>query len=79
VLKAFCFSPLKADAEAIPWIFFTVHSHEQITVKILEFYQAHFDLLVSNGLTLGEMLRRRYYNVNQNFNSKTYFTQRSHF
>jgi hypothetical protein len=28
-----------------------VHSHELITVKILEFYPAHVDLLVTNGLS----------------------------
>jgi hypothetical protein len=28
---------LKADRQAHPWIFFTVQSHELITVKILEF------------------------------------------
>ncbi len=29
-----------------------MHSHKLITVKILEFYPAHFDLMVTNGLML---------------------------
>jgi hypothetical protein len=36
--------------ESILGFFFTVHSHKLITVKILEFYPAHFDLMVTNGL-----------------------------
>jgi hypothetical protein len=50
VLKAFCFLLLKTDPQANPWIFFTVHSHELMPVKILEFYPAHFNILVTNGL-----------------------------
>ncbi len=50
MIKTFCFFLLKVDRQAQPWIFFTGHSHELITVKILEFYPAHFDLMVTNGL-----------------------------
>jgi hypothetical protein len=52
MIKTFYFLLLKADRQAHPWIFFTVHSHELITVKILEFYPAHFDLMVTNGLNV---------------------------
>jgi hypothetical protein len=50
IKTSFCFLLLKVDRQAHPWIFFTVHSHELITVKILEFYPAHFDLMVTDGL-----------------------------
>ena len=68
MIKTFCFLLLKADRQAHPWIFFTVHSHELITVKILEFYPAHLCLVVTNGLinrhscfTLTEVLQELIY------------------
>jgi hypothetical protein len=55
VLKTFCFLLLKADTQNNPWIFLH-YSHEQITVKTHEFYPATFDLLVTNGLKLQQIL-----------------------
>jgi hypothetical protein len=52
VLKTFCFSLLRADTLANFWIFFTIDSHELITLKILVFYLAHFDFLVTDGVKL---------------------------
>ncbi len=60
MIKTFCFLLLKVDRQVYPWIFFTVHSHELITVKILEFYPAHFDLMVTNGLKSQKMLLLAY-------------------
>jgi hypothetical protein len=42
----FCFLLLKVNTQASPSVFSDRASHELITVKILEFYMAHFDLLV---------------------------------
>jgi hypothetical protein len=55
VLKTFCFSLLKADKQANA-CFFTVHSHELITVKILGFNPKHFDLLVTNSNMLNSSI-----------------------
>jgi hypothetical protein len=46
----FCLLLLKADTPASQSLgFFTVQIHKLITVKDLEFYPAHFELLVTNG------------------------------
>jgi hypothetical protein len=38
---------LKADTQVNPWFFLTVHRHELLPVKILEFYLAHLCLIVT--------------------------------
>ncbi len=37
-----------------------MHNHELITVKILELYPAHFDLMVTNGLMPHRIRSTRY-------------------
>jgi hypothetical protein len=58
-VKDILFLLLKADTQANPCNFFTVHSHIPTTVKILEFYPAHFDLLVTNGLIYSGVISSR--------------------
>ncbi len=65
MIEMFSYLSLKVNIQANPWICLTVHSHELITLKILEFFLAHFDLLVANGLKLNVLKDHSDMNLNK--------------